>query len=221
MEYGQLKAAYRDQVRGTGKETGEQRQALRGASENLRVEATDLLRLAGRVCCLPRTSASTPGWPCAASLFSWMDGFQKPFSNHVILEWNVVYASEALLHMPIPSCETTTSMKGIPWGAGRRYKQAFEIAEGADRRHDSNRALQNWIQSIILRAGLAASSEVRHCNQSHVVISLLCIPCHCPPPPPPRRSPIAHHSISYPSCRLSSSFIASIHLRSCIRLSSH
>ncbi|KAK9847794.1 hypothetical protein WJX84_006308 [Apatococcus fuscideae] len=88
MEYGQLKAAYRDQVRGTGKETGEQRQALRGASENLRVEATDLLRL-----------------------------------------------------------------------AGRRYKQAFEIAEGADRRHDSNRALQNWIQSIILRAGLAASSE--------------------------------------------------------------
>ncbi|KAK9865602.1 hypothetical protein WJX84_009336, partial [Apatococcus fuscideae] len=88
MEYGQLKADYRDSVASTPTATLEEEQALLDASKNLRCEAIDLLRL-----------------------------------------------------------------------AGRRYKRAFEIAEDADRRNDSNRALQNWMQSIILRAGLAAEPQ--------------------------------------------------------------
>lgn len=47
MEYGQLKADYRDQVASTPTATVEEEQQLLGASENLRCEATDLLRLAG------------------------------------------------------------------------------------------------------------------------------------------------------------------------------
>lgn len=44
--------------------------------------------------------------------------------------------------------------------AGRKYRRAFELAEDAGRPNDSNRALQNWTQSIILRAGLASDPQV-------------------------------------------------------------
>ncbi len=47
MEYGQLKAEYRNEVAGARWESLEEEQSLRDASENLRSEAIDLLLLAG------------------------------------------------------------------------------------------------------------------------------------------------------------------------------
>ena len=47
MEYGQLKADYRDQVASSSTASVEEERALQDASEKLRCEATDLLRLAG------------------------------------------------------------------------------------------------------------------------------------------------------------------------------
>lgn len=47
LEYGQLKADLRDQVAGTLWETLQQQESLQDASENLRSDAIDLLRLAG------------------------------------------------------------------------------------------------------------------------------------------------------------------------------
>ena len=56
MEYGQLKADYRDQVASRSPASIEEEQALQDTSEALRCEATDLLRLAGAALILPSTN---------------------------------------------------------------------------------------------------------------------------------------------------------------------